>query len=71
MAALRKAAYAELKRRLHTLSDAPEWTVDTFGLDGASQVRVPVGPRHVAMVRVQIGGKVEVRYHESRGAVGG
>lgn len=71
LAALRRAAYAELKRRLHTLSDAPEWSVDTFGLDGAGQVRVPVGPRHVAVVRVAIGGKVQVRYHESQGRSAG
>ncbi|WP_370378480.1 DUF4132 domain-containing protein [Catenulispora sp. GAS73] len=67
LAALRKAAYAELKRRLRTLSDAPEWTVDTFGLDGDSRLRMAVGPDHVAVVRVELGGRVKVGYHESRG----
>jgi hypothetical protein len=67
LAALRRAAYAELKRRLTTLSDAPEWTVDTFGLDRSSSVRVPVGPDHVAVVRVETGGRVFVRYYERRG----
>jgi hypothetical protein len=66
LAALRKAAYAELKRRLHTLSDAPEWTVDAFGLDGDSRLHVEVGPDHVAVVRVETGGKVKVAFHESR-----
>ena len=67
LAALRKAAFAELKRRLRTLSDAPEWTVDTFGLDGASRLRTAVGLDHVAVVRVELGGRVRVGYHESHG----
>lgn len=67
LAALRKAAYSELKRRLRTLSDAPEWTVSTFGLDGARQVRISVGPDHVAIIRIQLGGRVKVRYHERSG----
>ena len=67
LAALRRAAYAELKRRLSTLSDAPEWTVSTFGLDCTSKVRVPVGPNHLAVVRVETGGQVGVRYHERTG----
>jgi hypothetical protein len=67
LAALRKAAYAELKRRLRTLSDAPEWTVETFGLDGDSRLRTAVGPDHVAVVRVELGGRVRVGYHESHG----
>ncbi|MEZ0106807.1 hypothetical protein ABH920_000798 [Catenulispora sp. EB89] len=67
LAALRKAAYAELKRRLRTLSDAPEWTVDAFGLDGDSRLRMAVGPDHVAVVRVELGGRVKVGYHESHG----
>ena len=67
LAAIRKAAYAELKRRLRTLSDAPEWTVDTFGLDGDSRLRMAVGPDHVAVVRIELGGRVKVGYHESRG----
>ena len=67
LAALRRAAYAELKRRLSTLSDAPEWTVSTFGLDPASRIRVPVGPGHVAVVRVETGGRVGVRYFERTG----
>lgn len=71
LAALRKAAYAELKRRLRTLSDAPEWSVDTFGLDRDSRVRVKVGPDHVAVVRLEAGGRVKVVYHESRGRASG
>ena len=67
LAALRKAAYAELKRKLHTLSDAPEWTVSTFGLDDAGKLRIPVGPHHVAVVRVETGGRVNIRYHERTG----
>ncbi|WP_194910277.1 DUF4132 domain-containing protein [Catenulispora rubra] len=67
LAALRKAAYAELKRRLRTLSDAPEWTVDTFGLDGDSRLRTTVGPDHVAVVRIELGGRVKIGYHESHG----
>lgn len=66
-AALRRAAYAELKRKLSTLSDAPEWTVSTFGLDGTSRVRVPLGPGHIAVVRVETGGRVGVRYFERSG----
>jgi Domain of unknown function (DUF4132) len=71
LAALRKAAYAELKRRLRTLSDAPEWSVDTFGLDQESRLRVEVGPDHVAVLRVETGGRVKVAYHESRGRAAG
>ncbi|MEY9925480.1 hypothetical protein ABH926_000100 [Catenulispora sp. GP43] len=67
LAALRKAAYAELKRRLRTLANAPEWTVSTYGLDAAGRVRVAVGPGHVAVVRLQTGGQVTVRYHERSG----
>jgi hypothetical protein len=67
LATLRRAAYAELKRKLSTLSDAPEWTVSTFGLDTTSRVRVPVGPGHVAVVRVETGGRVGVRYFERTG----
>jgi len=67
LATLRRTAYAELKRKLSTLSDAPEWTVSTFGLDGTSRVRVPVGPGHVAVVRVETGGRVGVRYFERSG----
>jgi len=67
LAALRKAAYAELKRRLPTPADAPEWTVDTFGLDATSRTRVEVGPDHVAVVRVETGGQVVVVYHDTRG----
>jgi hypothetical protein len=67
LAALRRAAYAELKRRLTTLSDAPEWTADTFGLDGTGRVRIPVGPGHVAVVRLETGGRVDVRYYERTG----
>lgn len=67
LATLRRAAYAELKRKLSTLSDAPEWTVSTFGLDGTSRVRVPVGPGHVAVLRIETGGRVGVRYFERTG----
>ncbi len=71
LAAVRKAAYAELKRRLRTLSDAPEWSVDTFGLDRDSRRRITLGPDHVAVVRVEAGGRVKVGYHESRGRASG
>ena len=67
LAALRKAAYAELKRRLRTLADAPEWEVDTFGLDADSRLLMPVGRDHVALLRIELGGHVKVAYHESRG----
>lgn len=67
LAALRRAAYAELKRRLSTLADAPEWTASTFGLDDTSRVRIPIGPEHIAIVRVETGGRVNVRYFERSG----
>jgi hypothetical protein len=67
LAPLRRAAYSELKRRLKTLDDAPEWTVGTFGLDADSRIRLAVGRDHVAVVQVKPGGRVQIRYHDGAG----
>ncbi|GAA1970513.1 DUF4132 domain-containing protein [Catenulispora subtropica] len=66
-AVLRKAAYTELKRRLRTLSDAPEWTADAFGLDADSRTRITVGRDHTAEVEVRPGGRVQVVYRDATG----